>query len=78
MKLKQIIAAVDIAIEESGATGVNRLRPGVAAHIYRDVWMEHQAFPDMPLEWILVRHIGEGVCTQELNWWHDQGGKLLG
>lgn len=74
MDVRQVIEIIDRELAENGRTGSNALTPGGVIMLYRAVWMEHVALPDLPVSWIATRHITGMILGSEVEWWVAQRG----
>jgi hypothetical protein len=73
---EQVVQAVNAEIERLP----DYLRPFIAAtacETYRNVLIEHVAIPDMPLAYIVWRHVHKDLSKQEYEWWIERGGLPL-
>lgn len=73
---EQVVQMVNAEIEKVPES----LRPFLAqaaCEIYRDVLTEHIAIPDMPLAYIVWRHVHKDLSKQEYAWWLERGGLPL-
>lgn len=74
--VEQVVEAVNAAIDAQPEHIQPLIKPNIY-DIYRDVLLEHSAIPDMPLAYIVFRHVNKAQSQQETDWWIARGGIVL-
>ena len=73
MDLQQVIALLNDWLQEKRHTGVNAPIEAELFSIARDVWIEHQSIPLLPVTYIIERRVTGQVSPTERDFWRALG-----
>lgn len=73
MTLEQVVELIRDALIQAHYTGRKSLTEEVLIQVARDVWIEHQALPDLHVPSIIYRRLTGSMTQTEREFWRGRG-----
>lgn len=73
MTLDQVIEMLNSYLQSENWTGVTSLTEAALFSVARDVWIEHQALPELAVTYIIDRRMTGEIGDHERDFWRRYG-----